>query len=37
MVRGRDVARNNVRTAMPESENMTTLSGEKGGIEPEAP
>ena len=37
MVRGRDVARSNARTAMPEPENVTTLSGEKGVIEPEAP
>ena len=37
MVRGRDAARSNARTAMPEPENKTTLSGEKGGIESEAP
>ena len=37
MVKERDVATSNARTAMPEPEHMTTLSGEKGVIEPEAP
>ena len=37
MVRVRDVARSNARTAKPEPENTTTLSGEKGVIESEAP
>ena len=37
MVRVRDGDRSNARTAMPEPENTTTLSGEKWVIESEAP